>query len=42
MRAGTAICGHLGRMLGTAGIPLPVLYPDRVLLVPATAVDDAT
>jgi alpha-galactosidase len=31
-----------GRTLGTAGIRLPVLYPDRVLLVRATAVDDPT
>ncbi|MEU4244490.1 alpha-galactosidase [Actinoplanes sp. NPDC026619] len=29
-----------GRTLGTAGLRMPVLYPDRVLLVRATAVDD--
>ncbi|MEV6302301.1 alpha-galactosidase [Actinoplanes sp. NPDC051861] len=32
---------HLtGRALGSSGLRLPVLYPDRVLLVRATAVDD--
>ncbi|MBG0565018.1 alpha-galactosidase [Actinoplanes aureus] len=29
-----------GRALGTSGLRLPVLYPDRVMLVRATAVDD--
>ncbi|MFC7528534.1 alpha-galactosidase [Actinoplanes sp. GCM10030250] len=32
---------HLtGRVLGTSGLRLPVMYPDRVMLVRATAVDD--
>jgi len=29
-----------GRMLDTAGLRMPVLYPDRVMLVRATAADD--